>query len=127
MSSTAATRSTALASQPLYSVPYLCWLTHRLDTGSAGVHRSTLPVLEEDQGRVYGGYEPQEHVHKVNPDSTLHADLSSLLRGRFGTDVDIAEDAKQSSPKDEEKPVPTECPVALDEGDAVDEAGYGRE
>ena len=55
----------------------------------------------------------------------LHACYASLLRCVLRWDVDVAEEAEEGGPEDEEHPVPAERPVALDERDAVDEDGEG--
>ena len=60
----------------------------------------TASGAHEDNGRVCGSDEPQEHVDQVAPYGMLHADLASLLRGRVGLDEDAAEQAEESRPED---------------------------
>ena len=59
-----------------------------------------LARAQEDGSGVSCSDEPEERVHEIDPDSTFHADDAGLLGGVIGVDVDFAEDAEESKPKD---------------------------
>lgn len=115
--------------EPFLSIPYpsldSCCLL--LNFRSSGMQRPAFARTEPYHGRINRRDEPEKHVHQINPNSVLHANLRSLLRRRVCRNEDLAKDAKERGPEDEEHPVPAEGPVGLEEGQAVDEDGEGAE
>ena len=71
-----------------------------LDFPASSVQRAGVPAPEEDDGRVDGRDEPQQHIHQIHPYGVLHALLAVLLGRRVGTDEDLAEDAEERGPED---------------------------
>lgn len=84
-----------------------------------------MSVLEENEGAVDCGSEPQQHVGKVDPDGVLHA-LDALVSLGVLWDVHLAENAKDNEPEDEENNIHSEKGPSLEEGNGIDEDGNAR-
>jgi hypothetical protein len=55
---------------------------------------------QEDGSGVSCSNEPEKGVNQIDPDSALHANDSGLFGRVVGVDVDFAENAEESKPKD---------------------------
>ena len=71
-----------------------------LDFPASSVQRAGVPAPEEDDGRVDGRDEPQQHIHQIHPYGVLHALLAVLLGRGSGRDVDATEGAEYCCPED---------------------------
>ena len=60
-------------------------------------HRLSRP--KPDDEAIDEGHQPEQHVHQINPDSMLHADLAVLFGGRMVANVDLAEQPEECSPE----------------------------
>jgi hypothetical protein len=63
------------------------------------VRGPALAGAQEDGCSIRCSDEPEQGVHQVNPDCTLHADDAALLGRRMGVDEDLAENAEESEPE----------------------------
>jgi len=94
---------------------------------SSPLRPPTAPVLDPEDRHSNRTNQPQQHIHKINPNSMLHPENARVAL-RVGLDVEVPEDAKDGDPKDKENRVPDEEEGnAADERDEVKEGGYGRE
>lgn len=86
--------------------PHALCRTHRnrrlilLDRSTTGVHRPATARAHEDDRRVDRREEPEERIDEVDPDSVLHADLTTLLRSWVRGYVHVAEQAEEGDPED---------------------------
>jgi hypothetical protein len=55
---------------------------------------------EESHGTPDRGDEPQQHVGQIDPDCILHSSLTALTWAGLRSNVDVAEEAEESCPKD---------------------------
>lgn len=64
------------------------------------MQRARVPRSEEDEGRIDGGDEPEQHVDQIDPHGVLHAELVVLLGRWVGVDIDLAKGAEERGPED---------------------------
>jgi hypothetical protein len=84
-------------------------------------------VLDPEDRHSYRTNQPQQHIHKINPNGMFHPEDSRIALC-VGFDVEVPEDSKDGYPEDEEDRVPDEEEGnAADEWDEVEEGGYGGE